>query len=196
MPRSPAVLGDNMSKKVAEYELLLSEYCSRERIITLLKQYRPYLETVPSLRRPKESVITIPLPIVKIRRSNTEENKSSITAIQLPCDVAVLMCDPEWKVKLGVEILVFIHRPEEEFSELLGRWRKTQIYLAKDYEWLMPLQEEHIFSDQAEKVLPLFVIFEHTPERIKKGLINAGLPCLIEEPILIEQERLEIVADN
>ncbi len=190
-----------MSSKVSEYELLLSEYCSRERIITLLRQYRPYLEMVPSLRRPQDSVITIPLPIVKIRPCRNSTIDESITAgsplaIQLPCDLAVLMCDPEWKVKLGVEILVFIHRPDEEFSQLLGRWRKTQIYLERDYEWLMPLSEEHIFSDKAERILPLFILFQDTPERLKKGLMNAGLPCLIQQPTLKTEERVKIVADH
>jgi hypothetical protein len=189
-----------MSSKVPEYELLLAEYCSRERIITLLREYRPYLEMLPSLRRPQESVITIPLPIIKIRcprNQTTEENQASRSpgVIQLPCDLAVLMCDPEWKIKLGVEILVFIHRPEEEFSELLGRWRKTQVFLEREYEWLMPLREEHIFSDKAERILPLFIIFQHSPERIKKGLINAGLPCLIQQPTLMTEERVEIIAD-
>jgi hypothetical protein len=64
-----------MSNQTTEYELLLSGYCSRERIISLLRKYRPYLEMVPSLRRPHDSVITIPLPIVKIRnlRPNVDE---------------------------------------------------------------------------------------------------------------------------
>ncbi|MBO1068768.1 MAG: hypothetical protein HEQ13_05030 [Dolichospermum sp. DEX189] len=47
----------------------------------------------------------------------------------LPCDIAIIMCDPEWKIKTSVEILVFIHRPHEDFSDLLGRWRQSQVYL-------------------------------------------------------------------
>jgi len=153
---------------------------------------------VPSLRRPQDSVITIPLPIVKIRHFRSEESLASTNTliVQLPCDLAILMCDPEWKVKLGVEILIFIYHGEEEFSQLLGRWRKTQIYLEKEYEWLMPFGEEHIFSDKAERILPLFIVFQHTPEHIKKGLINAGLPCLIQQPTEMNEGKVEIVADK
>jgi hypothetical protein len=106
------------------------------------------------------------------------------------------MCDPEWKVKLGVEILIFIHRPNEEFSQLLMRWRKAQIYLNREYEWLMPFGEEHIFSDQAERILPLFIISEYSPQHIKKGLAGAGLPHLVQQSNSIEQERLESLADH
>jgi hypothetical protein len=90
------------------------------------------------------------------------------------------MCDPEWKVKIGVEILIFIHRPGEEFSELLGRWRQSQVWLDKGYEWVMPHRYRHIYSDEAEAVHPLFVLFEETPELIQRGLMAAGLPFVVE----------------
>jgi len=69
-----------------DYEELLSEYANPEDVITLLKAYRPYLEKLPSLRRPNESLVTIPFPIIKVRKTNPE-------TIQLPCEVALLMCD-------------------------------------------------------------------------------------------------------
>jgi hypothetical protein len=89
------------------------------------------------------------------------------------------MCDPEWKIKMGIEILVFIHRPQEDFSGLIDRWRQTQVYLDRDYEWLMPQSDRHMFSEAAEQILPLFVIFEKTPDRIKQGLAGAGLPFIV-----------------
>ena len=88
----------------------------------------------------------------------------------LPCDVAILMCDPEWKIKTGVEILLFIHRPHEDFSDLLGRWRQTQVLLDKDYEWLMHPRHSHILSEGANTIYPLFVVFSETSERIQRGL--------------------------
>lgn len=109
-----------MSLKQSDYEILLSKYSDRHEAIALLRQYRPYLEMLPSIRRPDESLITIPLPVVRLRqvRSNSAEHfQSSIFSetVRLPCDLAILMCDPEWKIKMGVEILVFIHRPQEDF---------------------------------------------------------------------------------
>jgi hypothetical protein len=174
-----------MSFKQSDYETLLSEYSHREGTIALLKQYRPYLELIPSLRRPGESAIAIPLPVVRIRHAKiSADGKPSHgfwrETIQLPCDLAILMCDPEWKIKLGAEILVFIHRPEEDFSELLHRWRKTQVYLDKDYEWLMPPREQHMLSEGAAQIHPLFVVFDNTPERIKRGLMGAGFPCIVQ----------------
>ena len=112
-------------------------------------------------------------------------------AIHLPCDVAIIMCDPEWKIKMGVEILVFIHRPQEDFSDLLRRWRQTQVYLDKEYEWIMPDTEEHMFSDLAERILPLFIVFPDTPARIRKGLTGASLP-FVEYTIKLSQEEKEL----
>ena len=90
------------------------------------------------------------------------------------------MCDPEWKIKMGAEILIFIHRPHEDFSHLLSRWRQTQVYLDRDYEWLMPLGEKHMLSEAADTIYPLFILFDSTPERIKQGLVGAELPHIIQ----------------
>ena len=98
------------------------------------------------------------------------------------------MCDPEWKIKMGAEILIFIHRPDEDFSELLTRWRQTQVLLDKDYEWLMPSRYEHILSEGVEKIYPLFVIFPETPQRIQRGLVGACLPFVIHTPDLVGDE--------
>ena len=173
-----------MSVKRSDYESLLAEYCGREGAITLLRQHLPYLEKLPSLRHPEQSIIPIPFPIVRIRSSKSPEDNfgpsnADSESQSLPCDLAILMCDPEWQIKLGAEILVFIHRPDETLSDLLIRWRKSQIYLGKDYEWLMPPQEQHMFSEGAEEICPLFVLFEHSPQHIHKGLAGAGLPCIV-----------------
>lgn len=165
----------------ALYEQVLAE-CSHSRdAIALLRQYRPYLELIPSMRRPDESVIAIPLPIAKLRVRTTNQGVSSSTtnAILLPCDLAILMCDPEWKIKTGVEILVFIHRSHEDFSDLLSRWRQTQVYLHQEYEWEMPPRHRHILSEGAETVYPLFVVFDSTPERVIRGLKGALLPFVL-----------------
>ncbi|MBD2653328.1 MULTISPECIES: hypothetical protein [Synechocystis] len=173
-----------MSGKKNDYDALLADFTDREGAIALLRQYRPYLEKLPSLRRPEQSIITIPLPIVRLRYlplNDADQGGRQTTPVAkvIPCDLAILMCDPEWQVKLGSEILVFIHRPEENFSDLLGRWRRSQIYLDQDYEWLMPPQEKHMFSEAAEEICPLFIIFEQTPNHIQKGLAGAGLPFVL-----------------
>jgi hypothetical protein len=90
------------------------------------------------------------------------------------------MCDPEWKIKTGVEIFVFICRPEEDFSTLLARWRQTQVYLSRGYEWDMPLRYKHILNEGADNVYPLFVIFEESPERIKRGLKGSFSPFVVQ----------------
>jgi hypothetical protein len=46
----------------------------------------------------------------------------------------------------------------------------------------MPLHEEHIFSEIAEKICPLFIIFEQTPPHIRRGLEGAYLPYLLQQP--------------
>ncbi|MBD2730126.1 hypothetical protein H6G96_28355 [Nostoc sp. FACHB-892] len=165
-----------MTVQKSHYEASLAEYSNHLAAIALLKQYRPYLEMIPSLRRPDESVITIPLPIVRLRNTATTAPQT----ICLPCDVAILMCDPEWKIKTGAEILVFIHRANEDFSDLLGRWRQTQVFLDNDYEWLMPLRHSHILSEGANTIYPLFVVFSDTLERIQRGLIGAELPFIMQ----------------
>ena len=179
--------------KQSQYETLLAEYSNRQSAIALLRQYRPYLEMLPSLRRPDESVITIPLPLLRIRTAKSPENGiSQPKAVQLPCDLAILTCDPEWKIKMGVEIMVFIHRPQEHFSELLRRWRQTEMWLNQEYEWMMPPGKEHIFSEGAQKAYPLFVGFTETSEQVRRGLKGAGLPLLlqaVEQSLETDQDR-------
>lgn len=188
-----------MTVKKTDYETLLAEYSSRRGAIALLRQYRPYLEILPSIRRPEQSLITIPLPVVRIRRPELQSDnplRPAIAAIAtgLSCDLAILMCDPEWKIKMGTEILVFIHRPEEDFSDLISRWRQTQIHLDRDYEWLMPPSEQHMFGEAAEAIHPLFVVFESTSDRIKQGLAGASLPFVVQAfHLLAEAEINEIV---
>jgi hypothetical protein len=180
-----------MPVKQSNYEASLAEYCNHSSAITLLKQHRPYLEMIPSLRRPEDSVITIPLPIVLLRQTAVSNPRSGTAAEAtcLPCDVAILMCDPEWKIKTGVEIFVFIHRPHEDFSDVLSRWRQTQVLLNKDYEWLMPPRYQHILSDGANAIYPLFVVFDETPERITRGLHGAYLPFVTQTfDSLVEEE--------
>jgi hypothetical protein len=185
-----------MPVKQSDYEASLADYSNHDAAIALLKKHRPYLELIPSMRRPDESVITIPLPVVRIRNPKPPAGYGSIsaTALQgtvcLPCDVAILMCDPEWKIKMGVEILVFIHRPHEDFSDLLSRWRQTQVLLDKDYEWLMPLRYQDILSEGDNRLFPLFVIFPETPERIQRGLLGASLPFIMQMPETTTQEEM------
>ena len=169
-----------MSVKNVQYEICLAEYANTAGAIALLKQYRLYLEMLPSLRRADESIITIPLPVVRLRQSTSKDSEPTTTVTQLPCDVAILMCDPEWKIKTGVEIIVFVHRPHEDFSDLLKRWRQTQILLDKDYEWVLPSCYQHILNEGVNKLYPLFVVFDDTPERIKRGLQGATLPIVTE----------------
>ena len=149
-----------MSVKQSDYEAVLAEYSNRDRVVSLLGEHRPYLEMIPSMRRPIESLVTIPLPLARVRewRQVLGDRSSQVRmdeTIPIPCDIAILMCDPEWKIKMGAEIMVFINRPQEDFSDLLRRWRQTQIYLDKEYEWIMPSTEDHMFSDIAEQIHPL-----------------------------------------
>jgi len=176
-----------MSVQQSHYEKLLADYSNHGDAIALLKQYRPYLEMIPSMRRSDESVITVPLPIVRVRCAASQNLQSGIVspsrqAVRLPCDVAILMCDPEWQIKTGVEICIFIHRPDEDFSNMLGRWRQTQVLLDNGYEWMLPLCYSHILNEGEGKIYPLFVVFESTLERIKRGLKGANLPFVIETP--------------
>lgn len=171
-----------MSIQASDYEELLAKYSNHNQAVELLKQYRPYLEMIPSMRRSEESLMTIPLPVIKLRKVQLQQvnNFSPITATAktslLPCDIAYLMCDPEWKIKIGGEILIFIHRPEEDLSDLLGRWRQTQVLLDHDYEWVMPEYYRHIISESGQQLYPLFVLFNETVDRIKQGLMGAHLP--------------------
>ena len=189
------------SIKKSDYETLLAEYSTRSGAIALLKQYRPYLEALPSIRRPEQSLITIPLPVVRIRRPELASQdilqvKMPRVATSLPCDLGILMCDPEWKIKMGAEIIVFIHRPEEDFSDLIDRWRKTQVYLDRDYEWLMPPNEQHMISEAAESINPLFVVFNATSDRIKQGLAGAGFPYVVQSLYAESELATEVIAVN
>ena len=176
-----------MSIKKSDYEQLLSQYSNHIEAVELLKQYRPYLEMIPSIRRSEESLITMPLPVVKLRKVLVGQlnQLSPITTtsktILLPCDLAYLMCDPEWKIKMGGEIIIFIHRPEEDLSDLLARWRQTQVLLDHDYEWVMPQYYRHIISESAEHLYPLFVLHSQTSEQIEKGLTGAHLPFVVAQ---------------
>ena len=189
-----------MSIKKTDYEISLAQYSTRTGAIALLKQYRPYLEALPSIRRPEQSLITIPLPVVRLRKpelisSNDLQVKTPRVATPLPCDLAILMCDPEWKIKMGSEIIVFIQRTEEDFSDLVNRWRKTQVYLDRDYEWLMPPNEQHMISEAAEEINPLFVLFEGTSDRIKQGLAGAGFPYIVRCFERSEELGIEVVSE-
>ncbi len=182
-----------MPVQKSHYEACLAEYSNSLSAIALLKQHRPYLEMIPSLRRPDESVITIPLPIARLRGNVT----TAAEATRLPSDLAILMCDPEWKIKTSPEILIFIHRPHEDFSDFLGRWRQTQVLLDKDYAWLMPPRYTHILSEGTNTIHPLFVVFGETPERIKRGLTGANLPFIIQTPeSLVEENAMEIFSSE
>ncbi|MEP0958079.1 hypothetical protein [Microcoleus sp. FACHB-1515] len=186
-----------MSIQPFVYEELLAEYSEPQGAIALLKQFRPYLEMIPSMRRPFESVISIPLPIVRIRSAATAVAErlqvNPGEAVRLPCEIGLLMCDPEWKIKTGVEIFVFIHRPEEDFSDLLGRWRQTQVWLNREYEWILPPRHQHVLSEGAEQTFPLFVVFPETPMRVKRGLKGASLPFV--EQMLIASSLPESAAE-
>jgi hypothetical protein len=174
-----------MSIDKLDYEKLLAKYSNHIEAVELLKQYRPYLEMIPSIRRSEESLITMPLPVIKLHKvllgqiNQLSPISATSKTVLLPCDLAYLMCDPEWKIKMGGEIFIFIHRPEEDLSDLLARWRQTQVVLDHDYEWVMPQYYRHIISEGAEHLYPLFVLFSQTPEHIKRGLIGAHLPFVI-----------------
>lgn len=179
-----------MAVRQIHYEEILAECSDYRGAIALLKQFRPYLEMIPSMRRPQESVIPIPLPLIRLRNAVSAGTANVVPGevIRLPSDLAVLMCDPEWKIKTGVEIFIFIHRPQEDFSDLLGRWRQTQIWLNQGYEWLMPKPHQHVLSEEAEATHPLFVIFPETPERVRRGLRGACLPFVIQTVYALDDE--------
>jgi hypothetical protein len=182
-----------MSVSQDHYEELLASFSHHHRAVELLRNYRPYFERIPSIRRSSESVITIPLPVVKVRQkllqSSKPSNETPYELIEIPCDLALLMCDPEWQIKTEVEVFVFIHRPGEELSDLLRRWRETQVLLSRGYSWEMPLQYQHIFSEGADKPFPLFVLSTETSDRIKRGLKGACLPH-VTMPVKTEREDL------
>lgn len=171
------------------YEYTLVRYTDPLHATELLRQYRPYLEMIPSMRRPQESLIPIPLPIahIQVPAATTTNQRPQVKSVMVPCDLVFVMCDPEWKVKTDIELLVFIHRPGESFTELLTRWRQSQVLLSRSYSWDMPLQHRDVFSEGANRQLPLFVLFQETLAVIKRGLKAARLPFVIDTTILKEQ---------
>jgi len=170
------------------YEEVLARLSHYQEALALLKQYRPYLELLPSVRRPEESLITVPLPMIEVRWGHNSPGETAPHAayelVSLPCDLAYLMCDLEWMVRIGEEIFVFIQRPQEDFSQLLGRWRQTQVLLNSGYRWQLPSHLKHLSGEGAERAYPLFVLFAQTPDHIKNGLQSAYLPFVILEPNL------------
>ena len=171
------------------YEEMLATCCHYDGILSILTQHRPYFEALPSVRRPQESMVTIPLPNVRSRE--TSETAGIIDARyrirQLPCDIALMMCDPEWKIKTGIEIVLFIQRQGEDLSNLLGRWRQTQIALGEGVEWMMPRKHRHLLAEGTETPHPLFVVFVEIEDdlsaresRIISGLAGASLPVAIQ----------------
>ncbi|MBF2051503.1 hypothetical protein HJG54_02790 [Leptolyngbya sp. NK1-12] len=181
-----------MPVKQIHYEEVLAECSDYRGAIALLRQFRPYLELIPSMRRPQESVIPLPLPLIRLRNpvsaaATRQTDVASGEVVRLPADIAILMCDPEWKIKTGVEIFVLIHQPHEDFSALLGRWRQTQIWLNQGYEWIMPKRHQHLLSEGADDIHPLFVIFPETPERIRRGLRGACLPYVMQTVYALDE---------
>ncbi|MBE9079227.1 hypothetical protein IQ241_18305 [Romeria aff. gracilis LEGE 07310] len=182
-----------MATSQIHYEALLAACCQHQGAIRLLQQYRPYLETLPSMRRPQESIISIPLPNIRSFEaiSAVPGLASGIRKVlPLPCDVAFIMCDPEWKIKTETEIFLFICRPEEDFSTLLARWRQAQVCLEQGYEWIMPLSHRHLLPTGADQRYPLFAVFADTPKRIVQGLQGAGLPTIVYRPFSTPEPEL------
>lgn len=170
----------------AAYERTIARYCDTHAAVELLRQHRPYLEAVPSLRRLNDSLILLPFPLVRLREPLNQAGLNGISVsagetVCLPCELGVVMCEPDWKIKVGVEIFILVHRPQEDFSDLMLRWRQTQVLLDRGYEWVMPYRYRHIYSESAQRIFPLFVVFEETPARIKQGLDGASLPYVVEE---------------
>jgi len=174
-----------MAVKKNHYEEVLARYCDADEAIALLRRHRPYLEAIPSLRRPNDSLIPLPFPLVRLRDPIAQGGLNNMTigeneTLCLPCEIGIIMCEPDWKIKMGIEIFILIYRPNEDLSDLLLRWRKIQVLLSKGYEWVMPYRYRHIFSEAAERIFPLFVLFEDTPDRIRRGLDGAALPYVVE----------------
>ncbi len=173
-----------LQKRLA-YEALLASCCHYDGILTVLSQHRPYFESLPSIRRLQESMVIIPLPNVRSREVVEVGGKKEICdrICSLPCDIALMVCDPEWQIKTGIEIVLFIQRPREDFSDLVYRWRQTQVALGQGVEWLMPREHRHLLAEGNAEPYPLFVVFtSSTPDaydasdRIIHGLTGAKLP--------------------
>ena len=60
--------------------------------------------------------------------------------------------------------------------------------------WFVSHSSAYRYSEGAETIHPLFVVFDQTPERIKKGLKGACLPMVVQSyrPALID-DCLELV---
>lgn len=164
-----------MAIEPTPYETLLALCTEYPGALALLRQHRPYLEFVPSMRRPQDSIVPLPLPNARVRHSPDDGTGHLVT---LPCDLALILCDPEWEIKTGVEILVFIHRPQEDFSHILRRWRQTEVYLDGGYSWVLPEPHQHLVNDGRDRAYPLFVLFPTSPEHLRRGLQGAGLPTV------------------
>lgn len=186
------------------YEELLASCCHYDGILSILMQHRPYFEALPSVRRPEESMVAIPLPNIRSREVSETGGiiDTSYRIRQLPCDVALMMCDPEWKIKTGIEIVLFIQRPGEDFSDLLSRWRRTQVELGQGVEWLMPRKHRHLLAEGTETPHPLFVVFtveEGEPSakeaRIIRGLTGAGLPVAKWAGKVLNPSTLDVISD-
>ncbi len=172
------------------YEELLTSCCHYEGVLSILTQHRPYFEALPSIRRLQESMVIIPLPNVRSREVSEVggqiDTRNYIRSV--PCDITLMICDPEWKIKTGIEIVLFIQRPREEFSDLLRRWRQTQIELGQGVEWLMPREYKHLLAEGTMEPRPLFVVsMPNDDERCDRavrtihGLTGAGLPVAIHQ---------------
>lgn len=179
------------------YEEMLADCCHYDGILSILTQHRPYFEALPSVRRPQESMVAIPLPNVRSRETSETAGMidSRYSIRPLPCDIALMMCDPEWKIKTGIEIVLFIQRPGEDLSDLLGRWRQTQVELGQGVEWLMPRKHKHLLAEGTETPHPLFIVFVELENdlsaresRIIRGLGGASLPVAIQTLSLEEDE--------
>ncbi|MDE5120997.1 MAG: hypothetical protein O4965_13180, partial [Trichodesmium sp. St19_bin1] len=53
------------------------------------------------------------------------------------------------------------------------------------------------YSQEAEEIYPLFVLFSETPERVKRGLMGANLPFVIQPTydsmeVEVEESNIEI----
>ncbi|MEM9087672.1 MAG: hypothetical protein AAGC93_02905 [Cyanobacteria bacterium P01_F01_bin.53] len=188
--QSRASTEDTQHRAHIAYEELLANCCHYDGLLSILMQHRPYFEALPSVRRPENSMVAIPLPNVRSKATSETGGliDTSYRIRQLPCDIAIMMCDPEWKIKTGIEIVVFIQRPGEDFSDLLRRWRQTQVELGQGVEWLMPRQHKHLLAEGTETPHPLFVVFTAAKEgdrtareqRMIRGLEGASLPVAIK----------------
>ena len=62
----------------SSYENAIARYCDTPDTLELLRQYRPYLEAIPSLRRPDDSLILLPFPLVRLRESLSQRGLSGL----------------------------------------------------------------------------------------------------------------------